>query len=151
MRSEVPGVLCKLDLEKAYDHVNWDFVLYLLQRCGFGERWRTWIEWCISSVRFSILLNGSPEGFFNNSREIRQGDPLSPLLFVLVMEALSKMVNATVEQGLLTSFSVGSRVFSELVVSHSLFTDDTLIFCEAPLRKSCMCALFSSVLKLFRG
>jgi hypothetical protein len=96
-------------------------------------------------------LNGSPEGFFNNSREIRQGDPLSPLLFILVMEALSKMVNATVEQGLLTSFSVGSRVFSELVVSHSLFTDDTLIFCEAPLRKSCMCALFSSVLKLFRG
>jgi hypothetical protein len=113
MRSKVPGVLCKLDLEKAYDRVNWDFVLYLLQRCGFGERWRTWIEWCISSVRFSILLNGSPEGFFNNSREIRQGDPLSPLLFVLVMEALSKMVNATVEQGLLTSFSVGSRVFSE--------------------------------------
>jgi hypothetical protein len=45
MRSGVPSVLCKLDLEKAYDHVNWDFVLYLLQQCGFGERWRAWIEW----------------------------------------------------------------------------------------------------------
>jgi hypothetical protein len=124
-------VLCKLDLEKAYDHVNWDFVLYLLHRCGFGERWRAWIEWCISSVRFSILVNGSPEGFFNSSRGIRQGDPLSPLLFVLVMEALSKLVNASVEQGLLNGFTVGARVFSELVVSHSLFADDTLIFCEA--------------------
>jgi hypothetical protein len=125
------SVLCKLDLEKAYDHVNWDFVLYLLQRCGFGERWRAWIEWCILSVRFSILVNGSPEGFFNSSRGIRQGDPLPPLLFVLVMEALSKMVSATVEQGILYGFSVGTRALSELVVSYSLFADDTLIFCEA--------------------
>jgi hypothetical protein len=131
MRSGTPGVICKLDLEKAYDHVNWSFLLYILKRCGSGERWREWIEWCISTVRFSILVNGSPEGFFNSSRGIRQGDPLSPLLFVLVMEALSRMVNATIEQGLISGFSVGGRVFSDLVVSHSLFADDTLIFCEA--------------------
>jgi hypothetical protein len=67
------------------------------------------------------------------------------------MEALSKMVNAIVEQGLLTGFSVGIRVFFELVVSHSLFANDTLIFVKLPLSKSCMCALFSYVLKLFRG
>ena len=54
------------------------------------------------SVRFSILVNGTPEGFFNSLWGIRQGDPLSLLLFVLVMEALSRMVNATIEQGLLT-------------------------------------------------
>jgi hypothetical protein len=78
LRSRAPGVICKLDLEKAYDHVNWEFLLYLLQRCGFGERWRDWIEWCISTVRFSILVNGTPEGFFHSSRGIRQGDPLSP-------------------------------------------------------------------------
>jgi hypothetical protein len=87
MRSSTPGVICMLGLEKAYNHVNWSFLLYLLKRCGFGERWREWIEWCISTVRFSILVNGSLEGFFNSSRGIRQGDPLSPLLFVLVMEA----------------------------------------------------------------
>jgi hypothetical protein len=115
--------------------------LYLLKRCGFGERWREWIEWCISSIRFSILVNGSPEGFFNSSRGIRQGDPLSPLLFVMVMEALSRMVNATVEQGLIAGFSVGERVFSDLVVSHSLFADDTLIFCEACMEQICYVCL----------
>ena len=104
MQSGVPGVICKLDLEKAYDHVNWNFLLYLLKRCGFGERCREWIEWCILTARFSILVNGTLEGFFNSSRGIRQGDLLSPLLFVLVMEALSRMVNATVEQGLLLGF-----------------------------------------------
>ena len=131
MRSGTSGVICKLDLEKTYDHVNWSFLLYLLKRCGFGERWREWVEWCISTVKFSILVNGSPEGFFNSSRGIRQRDLLSPLLFVLVIEALSRMVNLIVEQGLISCFSVGERVFLDLVVSHSLFADGTLIFCEA--------------------
>jgi hypothetical protein len=49
IKASFPGVLCKLDLEKAYDHVNWDFLLYLL-RCGFSEKWRKWIYFCVSSV-----------------------------------------------------------------------------------------------------
>jgi hypothetical protein len=67
---------CKLDLEKAYDHVNRDFLLYLLQRCGLGEKLRDWIRFCISTVRISILVNGTPSGFFSSSRGLRQGDPL---------------------------------------------------------------------------
>jgi hypothetical protein len=82
-------------------------------------------------VQFSILINGSPSGFFSSSRGLRQGDPLSPLLFVVVMEALSRMMTATVDRGLLFGFSVGSRNNEELLVSHLLFADDTLIFCEA--------------------
>jgi hypothetical protein len=79
VRDGTPGVLCKLDLEKAYDHVNWDFLLALLQRCGFPETWRQWIHFCISTVRFSIMVNGSSCGFFESSRGLRQGDSLSPL------------------------------------------------------------------------
>jgi hypothetical protein len=71
-----PGVLCILDMEKAYDHVNWNFLLYLLRRCGFGEKWCLWIKQRISIARFSVLINGTPFGYFSSSRGVRQGDPL---------------------------------------------------------------------------
>jgi hypothetical protein len=131
LKAAIPGVLCKLDLEKAYDHVNWKFLLYILQRCGFLEKWRKWIYFCISTVRFSILVNGSPCGFFPSSRGIRQGDPLSPLLFVIVMEALSRLIDKAIEVGLISGFSVGSGVDAPLMISHLLFADDTLILFEA--------------------
>jgi hypothetical protein len=63
-----PGVLCKLDVEKAYNHVNWKFLIYMLQRCGFSGRWRNWMYSYISTARFSILINGCPNGFFLSSR-----------------------------------------------------------------------------------
>jgi len=56
-------------------------LLYLLKRFGFGEKWRDWIARCITTVQFSILINGLPSGFFSNSRGLRQGDPLSPLFY----------------------------------------------------------------------
>jgi hypothetical protein len=71
IKSGEPGVLCKLDMEKAYDHVDWSFLLYLLRRCGFGEKWCLWIQHCISSVRFSVLINGVSSGFFGCSRGVR--------------------------------------------------------------------------------
>jgi hypothetical protein len=85
---------------------------------------------CISMVWFSMLINGTPEDFFDNSRGVRQGDPLSPLLFVVVMEVFSRMMNVAVERELLPGFSVGSRPSEAMKVSHLLFADDTLIFCE---------------------
>ena len=68
LKSGLPGVLCKLDVEKAYDHVSWDFLMYMLQRCGFLEKWTKWIRYCISTVKFSILINGSLSDFFGSSR-----------------------------------------------------------------------------------
>jgi hypothetical protein len=86
---------------------------------------------CVFTVKFFILVNGVPTGFFQSSREIRQGDPLSPLLFVVVMEALSRMLNESMLQGLLSGFSVDIRDNKALVVNHLLFADDTLIDCGA--------------------
>jgi hypothetical protein len=131
LKSGFPGMLCKLDIEKAYDHVNWNFLLYMLRRCGFSERWRQWIYTCISTARFSVLVNGSAHGFFPTSRGLRQGDPLSPLLFIIVMEALSRMLERAVAGGYISGFSVGDSNGTELSISHSLFADDTLIFCGA--------------------
>ena len=125
------GVLCNLDAEKAYDHVNWSFLIYMLQRCGFPVRWRNWINFCISTARFFILVNRSLREFFPSSRRLRQGDPLSPLLFVIVMEALSRLLDRAVRERLFLGFSVGSLAENSLMISHLLFADDTLIFCGA--------------------
>jgi hypothetical protein len=131
LKTGEPGLLCKLDMVKAYDHVSWDFLLYMLRRCGFGQKWCSWIEFCISSASFSVLINGSPAGFFNSSRGIRQGDPLSPFLFVIVMEAFSRMVKALTDHSLFSGFAVGARGGEQILISHLLFADDTLVFCGA--------------------
>jgi hypothetical protein len=75
LRSHLPHVVCKLDIEKAYDHVNWDCLLFLLDRMGFGFKWRTWIRTCISTVRFSIMVNGSLSGFFGVLEVSAKGIP----------------------------------------------------------------------------
>ena len=119
LKSGVLGVLCKLDVEKAYDHVSWDFLMYMLQHCYFSKKLRKWIRYCISTVKFSILINGSPSNFVGSSRGLRQRDPLSPLLFDIVMEALSHMLDVAAST---------STAGPSMMVSHLLFANDTLIF-----------------------
>ena len=97
---------------------------------GFGEKWAGWIRWCISTTSFSVLVNGSPIGFFWSTRGLRQGDSLSPYFFVLGMEALSSLINIAVRGGFLSGYRIRGREGVRIQVSHLLLADDTLVFCE---------------------
>jgi hypothetical protein len=141
LRSSEPGVICEMDFEKAYDHVSWDFLLHMLRRCGLDSSLHIFCT-------VLSLVNGTPTGFFSSSRGLRQGDPLSPSLFVFVMEALSGRISAAVSGELLDGFSVGNVVFS-----HLLFADDTLIFYGAFSAHLCKSprALFAFKRRLGKG
>jgi hypothetical protein len=94
-----PRCALKVDLMKAFDTVRWDFLLSVLNTVGFPDIVIRWIKECITTPRFSISINGELNGFFAGGRGLRQGDPLSPYLFVLVMEAFSGLLNCMVNEG----------------------------------------------------
>ena len=123
-------VLCKLDIEKAYDQINWNCILKVLQKMGFGAKWVNWIKRCITVASIYVMINGSPEGFFNNTIGLRQGDPLSPYLFVIGMKIFSILVEKAASGGFLSSFNLVNRGGEEMQLTHLLFADDTLVFCS---------------------
>jgi hypothetical protein len=86
--TKIPGMLIKLDLSKSFDRVSWQYLRSMLESFGFDHQWVNWILNLTSSAFFSILVNGVPSQPFSPSRGIRQGDPLSPFLFVLMAEGL---------------------------------------------------------------
>ncbi|XP_042964506.1 uncharacterized protein LOC122298703 [Carya illinoinensis] len=118
------NVMLKLDMAKAYDRVNWKFLLEILRRLGFSEKWRNLVFNTISSPFYSIMLNGCSKGFFQASRGVRQGDPLSPYLFILSQELLSRMLHQKFSHGIVKPFHPGGGT----LVTHLLYADDVLIF-----------------------
>ena len=125
------GLICKWDIEKAYDSINWKFLLKVLQKMGFGSKWLGWMWSCLSSAKFSVLVNGVPTGFFSSTKGLRQGNPLSPYLFVMGMEVLDVLIRRAVEGGFLLGGSIRGGSRSTLNISHLLFVDDTIVLCEA--------------------
>lgn len=92
MKNINKGVIYKMYIKKGYDHINWDFVMIVLEKMGSGQKWIKWIKWCISSAKFSILVNKTPSGFFQISKGLKQGDPLSFYFLILAIEALSAIL-----------------------------------------------------------
>nr|GEU52410.1 putative RNA-directed DNA polymerase, eukaryota, reverse transcriptase zinc-binding domain protein [Tanacetum cinerariifolium] len=107
-------MIFKVDFEKAFDNVRWDYLDGILSNFGFGTKWRGWIQSFLSSARGSILVNGSPTLEFQFHKGLKQGDPLSPYLFILVMESLHLSFNNILNAGIFK----GIRIDDTLSLSH---------------------------------
>ncbi|KAL0350051.1 UNVERIFIED_CONTAM: Retrovirus-related Pol polyprotein from type-2 retrotransposable element R2DM [Sesamum radiatum] len=125
-----PRCTIKVDLQKAYDSVEWDFLLEALKLFNFPTRFIGWIEQCVSTATFSVSLNGSIYGFFPGARGLRQGDPMSPYLFVLVMETWNSLLRYKVLNNHLFQFHWKC---SEQRILSLCFADDVLLFCRADI------------------
>jgi hypothetical protein len=121
-------LIFKVDFEKAYDSVDWDFLDYMLRRFGFGEKWRGWMKVCVCSGNMSILVNGSPTEEICIKRGLKQGDPLAPLLFLIVAEGLGALMRMAVERGRFQPFLVGRGALPVSILQNA---DDTLCIGEA--------------------
>jgi hypothetical protein len=118
----------KLDMHKAYDRVEWYSLKKIMLKMGFARRGVDMIMACVSSVNYNVRFNSMEIEVFMLSRGLRQGDPLSPYLFLLLAEGLSRMLKDVESRGELE----GVRVCREApMVSHLLFADDSLILMRA--------------------
>uniref|UniRef100_A0A8I6YHP9 Reverse transcriptase domain-containing protein n=1 Tax=Hordeum vulgare subsp. vulgare TaxID=112509 RepID=A0A8I6YHP9_HORVV len=118
----------KLDLSKAYDRVDWSFLEKALVKWGFPELWISRVMACVSSVKYSVKFNGKLMEAFSPSRGLRQGDPLSPFLFLFVADALSALLNKAAREDALQGITI-CRGAPE--ITHLLFADDSLLFFQA--------------------
>ncbi|GAU48899.1 hypothetical protein TSUD_98900 [Trifolium subterraneum] len=118
-------LLFKVDFEKAYDSVDWEYLDSVMSHMSFPYLWRKWIRECVGTATASVLVNGSPTAEFPLERGLRQGDPLSPFLFLLAPEGFNVMMKAMVQASIFTGYNIGSN--HPVVVSHRQFADDTLI------------------------
>ncbi|GMI87152.1 hypothetical protein HRI_002384500 [Hibiscus trionum] len=133
-RLNLEGVVFKVDFQRAYDTISWDFLDLMLTKFGFGDRWRKWLQSCISTASISILINGSPTDNFRIQRGLRQGCPLSPLIYNIVAEGLSLVLAKASKARFFSGVKIGSE---DLEVTHLQFADDLIIFSGASFSEIC--------------
>ena len=129
-RGKVADMALKPDMSKADDKVDWVWLEKVMKTLCFAERWIGLVMKCVTSVNYAIKVNGCPMGSITPFRGIRQGDLLSPYLFLLCAEGLSSLIKAPIAKGGLKGISV-CREGPEL--SHLFFANDSLIFCKASM------------------
>jgi hypothetical protein len=102
-------LLFKVDFEKAYDSVDWGYLDAVLGRMSFPTLWRKWIKECVCTAIASVLVSGSPIDEFPLERDLRQGDPLSPFMFLLASEGLNVLMRSMVENHIFSGYSIGTQ------------------------------------------
>ena len=125
---KVGHMALKLDMSKAYDRLEWVFLQRTMEKMGFSSKWIRWIMECIKSVSYSILVNGEPKGHFVPTRGIRQGDPLSPYLFLICSEGLNGLIDHAMINNHIEGVSLCRKGPK---ISHLFFANDSLLFCQA--------------------
>lgn len=135
----------KTDMSKAYDRIEWNFLRAVLTRFGFHDTLISWLMECVSSVSYSFLINGGPQGQVLPSRGLRQGDPLSPYLFILCTEVLSGLCQQALRTGTLPGVKVARNCPP---INHLLFADDTMFFSKF---SSTSCAALTSILHRYES
>lgn len=135
LRSMKGGKRCyitmKLDMSKAYDRVEWRFIEKMLLRLGFRNQWVNKVMRCVTSVRYSFQINGQPYGDITPSRGLRQGDPLSPYLFLICAEGFSALLRQAEERRDILGLKIAR---SAPPISHLFFADDSMIIFQASQR-----------------
>ncbi|XP_071694365.1 uncharacterized protein [Rutidosis leptorrhynchoides] len=126
-RIRIKSMLFKVDFEKAFDSLSWEFLDDMMGFMGFGVKWGGWISSCLKTASISVLVNGSPTKEFRLGRGVRQGDPLSPFLFIIVAEGLNWLEKSAVSNSLYCGVKIGSN---NVPISHLQYADDTLFFGE---------------------
>ena len=127
-KGKTGSLALKLDVRKAYDRVEWAFLRGMMTKMGFPRHWITLVMACVSSPSFYVLINGKTFGNITPSRGLRQGDHLSPYLFLLCVEGFTSLLAQVELEGRIHGVSICRRA---PLISHLLFADDSLLFCKA--------------------
>ncbi|XP_058775611.1 uncharacterized protein LOC131649884 [Vicia villosa] len=136
----------KVDITKAFDTINWNFLLHVLRSYGFNHVFCSWIKSILHSAYLSISFNRASKGFFNCKRGVRQGDPVSPLLFCLSQDVLSRSITKLITIGNLKLIKTSNNL---VIPSHVMYADDILIFCKASISNvNSLTSLFTRYYKI---